>query len=470
MASTEPHCYICYGGAEDGDLFERECVCRNGQQYTHLGCQESYALTGLKTLQTPRDYLLCRTCGVPYCGELGKALARALNAETAHLAVEDPCRLASKLCDAEMFLYGGEDESALPVLLELCEVARCMPQRAADFEWQLKCPILLATARANLLQCAEAERVLQAPLALLERADSIPLHLVLWANRAIAKVYMTLGRMQESERMLRDSLALAVQQPANDRNEASNILHCLDLAEVLQKAGKTLEVCHELEQLMPDAKRVFGPLHQVTCDLLSMLCEAYLSRGMAAQTEILLRGANVLEMDFDHTKNNDALLLCGQLAVALARLGKYTEALPLLEELVRAFTRLSGGKSENTLTMQSNLAFGLRELGRLGESEALYRQLLAVEREKYGERHGTTLCTQGMLAFTLMHAGAFGEAEALLNSVHEAQARDDGGENPALLVTTTNLAHCMYEQVLLRTFAEGMQTLTHCTHRETDAR
>ena len=47
--------------------------------------------------------------------------------------------------------------------------------------------------------------------------------------------------------------------------------------------------------------------------------------------------------------------------------------------------------------------------------------------------------------FTRPHS--FVEAEALLTRVREVQAEDGRAHDPALFVTTANLAHCMHEQV-----------------------
>lgn len=447
MPDPAPRCYICYGDAENERLLERTCGCRGDGKFAHGSCVAEYAKIRLNTLHTTRGYIACDTCRVSYTGELAQVLLGALDTATAHRSPEHQDRLMLKLCYAEMFLLDFEDAKALEVSQELCAVAERMPLGAAGFKWHIKCPVLCATAHANLQQFAEAEHALQHPLRLLDSADGVPLDLVLWALRAIAKVYMKLGRQEESERTMRAALAADLQRPHDKRDEASSILLRLDLAEVLEKGRKTQEACQVLEQLVPDARRVFGPRHLVTCDVYMQLSTAYLSLGMSAKTERLLSGAEILENDLHDAEDPNALLLAHKHTVALARLEQYAEALPRLEQLVRAFTRLSGDRSENTLTMQSDLAFALRELGRLEESEALYRWLLAVEREQYGERHATTLCTQGMLACTLMHAGGFAEALALLTSVREVQAEDGGEDNPALFVTTTNLAHCMHEQV-----------------------
>lgn len=426
MTDAAPRCYICYGDAGDEPLLKRTCGCRSmDQKFAHGTCVAGYAKTRLDTLHTTYDYLACGTCRVSYTGELARVLLGALDAATAERPPEHPDRLMLKLCYADMFLFNLDDARALEVLQELCEVAERMPLGAAGFKWHINCPVLLATARVNLQQFADAERALAPPLRLLDSADGVPLDRVLWAKRAIAKVHMKLGRQEESERTMRAALAADLLRPHDKRDEASSILLRLDLAEVLEKGRKTQEACHVLEQLVPIARRVFGPRHLVTGDVYMQLSTAYLSLGMSAKTEVLLSGAEIPEKDLHDAEDANTLLLAHMHTVALARLGKYAEALPRLEQLVRAFTCLSGDRSENTLTMQSDRAFALLELGRLEESEALYRWLLAVECEHCGERHATTLCTQGMLAYVLMRAGrcracalACGFSRAHLHSRH----------------------------------------------------
>jgi tetratricopeptide (TPR) repeat protein len=416
-----------------------------------------------------------------------------------------------------MHFFDLEDTKALEVLQQLCRVAERVPVGAASFDWHIRCPVLLATAHANLEQRVEAERTLQPPLRLLNSADGVPLHLALWARRAIAKVQMKLGHQEESERMMRAARAMDLERPHKHRAEANSISLRLDLAEVLEHGGKTQEACQVLEQLVPDARRVFGPKHGVTCDVYMQLCTAYQSLRLPAKTEDLLQGAEILDMDLELCDDKDVLLLAHKRAAALLCRGKYAEALRWLHPLAHAFERVFGTSSEDALAMQSDLAFALRELGRLGESEALYRRLQDAERELYGARHATTLCTQGMLGFVLMRAGRFtvrvrpcvcvcvcvcvrvcvctcvrgtrrlsprpvlrtvcarvyavatgnltccctpcgrfAEAEAVLTRVREVQAEGGGAHDPALFVTTANLAHCMHEQVRAAAFACGL--------------
>jgi len=407
MPGPAPRCYICYGDAADERLLERTCGCRTDQEFAHASCVTTYAGTRLDTVRTTYDYLACGTCRVSYTGELARVLLHALDTATADRPPQDPDRLVLKLSYADMLLFDAEDARALEVLQELSRVAEAVPLGAASIDLHVKCPVLLANAHANLEEFAEAERALLPPLRLLDSADGVPLHLGLWARRAIAKVHMKLGRQEESERMMRAALAMDLEREHRHRDEGSSILLRLDLAEVLEKGGKTQEACQVLEQLVPHARRVFGPKHVVTLDLYTQLCTAYQSLGVPAKTEDLLQGAEILDMDLERCEDQDVLLLVHKRAAALLRRGKYAEALEWLHPLARAFERVSGARSENALVMQSDLAFALRELGRLGESEALYRRLLDAERELFGARHATTLGTQGMLGFVLMRAGRF---------------------------------------------------------------
>jgi tetratricopeptide (TPR) repeat protein len=343
---------------------------------------------------------------------LARVLLGALDAATTHLAPQHPHRLTVQLGYVEGFLSNEEDAKALELSQELCEVVERLPLGDATLEPHIKCPLLHATALANLGQLAEAKRALEPVLRRLHRADGLPLHLFLWAKRAIAKVQMKLGEQEEAEHTMRAALTVDLGRPKEEREEAGNILLRLDLAEVLVNGRGTQEARQVLEHLLPDARRVFGPEHGVTCDVYMQLSEAYLTLGMSAETEDLLRGAEILQKDLHDIENPDTLLLAHKQTVALARRGKYAEALPRLEQLVRAFTRLSGDSSENTLTMQSDRAFALCELRRFKESEALYRRLLHLDREQHGARHATTMCTQGMLACTLMHVSRFLQTRA----------------------------------------------------------
>tara|TARA_Y100000389_G_scaffold67341_1_gene63629 strand:- start:1527 stop:2918 length:1392 start_codon:yes stop_codon:yes gene_type:complete len=407
MAHPGQRCYICYGDAADERLLERKCGCRGDSALVHASCVITYARTRLDTVRSTYDYRACSTCRVSYHGELARLLLGALDTATAERPPEDPDRLVLKLCYADMHFFDLEDTKALEVLQQLCRVAERVPVGAASFDWHIRCPVLLATAHANLEQRVEAERTLQPPLRLLNSADGVPLHLALWARRAIAKVQMKLGHQEESERMMRAARAMDLERPHKHRAEANSISLRLDLAEVLEHGGKTQEACQVLEQLVPDARRVFGPKHGVTCDVYMQLCTAYQSLRLPAKTEDLLQGAEILDMDLELCDDKDVLLLAHKRAAALLCRGKYAEALRWLHPLAHAFERVSGASSEDALAMQSDLAFALRELGRLGESEALYRRLLDAERELYGARHATTLSTQGMLGFVLMRAGRF---------------------------------------------------------------
>lgn len=450
MESTRPRCYICYRGAENEPLVQRGCACRgDGLTMTHVSCAAAFARSQYETLQTTLDYMTCRTCWISYGDELESELARRRMEATAHLAVDHADRMDAKLNYARRLLFDDDSASTLPLLLELRELCVRNPSGAAGMEMQLKCALYLATAYANLQQQDEAERVLQPALALLECTDGVREELYLWAKRTIATVFVKLGRLEESKCVLQDLLSAYAEQPATQRKATSSILHRLDLAAVLLAVEKNQEALPVLQKLLPDVRRVYGPCHKLTAEVYNLLSTVCLNLGMFTETVDLLRGVEALDVNLEETRNVDALLLCHLLGLAHLKLCNYAEAERLFRVVVPAFTRLTGEKSENTLSVEGNLAFTLHKLGRLEESEGLYRRLLAVECQQYGEWHSTTQCTRGMFAFTLMQAAKFSEAEALLVCVWRAQVEDGGEENPALFVTTTNLAHCLSEQVSL---------------------
>jgi CHAT domain-containing protein/Tfp pilus assembly protein PilF len=143
------------------------------------------------------------------------------------------------------------------------------------------------------------------------------------------------------------------------------------------------------------------------------------------------------------TATGQDLALANQLnqqVIDLYGLGRYSEAMPLAEQVLAIREAQLGPDHPSTATSLNNLAGLYDSMGRYGEAEPLYRRALAIYEAQLGPDHPDTASSLNNLAVLYRSMGRYGEAEPLYRralAIYEAQL---GPDHPLTAGSLNNLA------------------------------
>ena len=128
------------------------------------------------------------------------------------------------------------------------------------------------------------------------------------------------------------------------------------------------------------------------------------------------------------------------LARALWMHGKYSEAIPVVKELLTVSERALGFDHPNTLTVVNNLAILLSDSGDAVSAESLYCRVLYARERTLGQEHPDTLTSLNNLATLLSEKGDIASAESLFRRALETREYALGPEHLDTIATVNNLA------------------------------
>ncbi|UZK57666.1 tetratricopeptide repeat protein [Streptomyces drozdowiczii] len=124
-----------------------------------------------------------------------------------------------------------------------------------------------------------------------------------------------------------------------------------------------------------------------------------------------------------------------QMAYALGRLGRHTEAHALHAAVLAAREHALGPDHPDTLRCRHNLAFSLSRLGRLEDAYRMAHDVAAARARVLGADHPDTLVTLYEVGYTLGRLGRWTEALHTYRRVAEARTRLLGSDHPDTLAT-----------------------------------
>jgi non-specific serine/threonine protein kinase/serine/threonine-protein kinase len=106
--------------------------------------------------------------------------------------------------------------------------------------------------------------------------------------------------------------------------------------------------------------------------------------------------------------------------------GRLEEAVPLLRDVVAAYTRVLGPEHEDTLVANVTFAHSLMRVEQYEEAEKLLRRTLAIRKRLLGPDHLDVIATELSLSGALSMAGKNDEAPTVLAGLHERAERSLG--------------------------------------------
>ena len=120
--------------------------------------------------------------------------------------------------------------------------------------------------------------------------------------------------------------------------------------------------------------------------------------------------------------------------------GKYSEAIPLAERVLRIRQQVLGQEHPDVATSINNLALLYESQGRYTEAEPLYLQALEMRKRLLGQDHPSVATSINNLALLYYRQGRYTEAEPLYLQALEMRKRLLGEEHPHVATSINNLA------------------------------
>ncbi len=203
-----------------------------------------------------------------------------------------------------------------------------------------------------------------------------------------------LGRVDESELLLKDALALHERRLGRDHPHTFALL--LHVSNTLGSAGK-LEESEALQRRAVDlGRRLFGDDDPRVAQSLVGLAENRRRQGDLSGAEELLQDAlRIFRARPDRASGGDADALA---AIALLHHARhdYETAAALHRESIETLQSLVGPDHNRLVRSYSNLAATLRAGGDLPGAESAYREALRILREQPGSSHALGITTSGL--------------------------------------------------------------------------
>ncbi|KAL9024099.1 MAG: hypothetical protein Q9196_006760 [Gyalolechia fulgens] len=136
----------------------------------------------------------------------------------------------------------------------------------------------------------------------------------------------------------------------------------------------------------------------------------------------------------------DCQWMAGRLSLVYHEVGRYQEALQLIERTVEAEKKTLGDEHPDTLSSIHNLVTVYTQVGRREEALPLSERLVEIRKRTLGDEHPNTLLSIQRLAYIYWLFNRYQDALNLLEPVVEARKRTLGDKHPNTLKAIHNLA------------------------------
>jgi tetratricopeptide (TPR) repeat protein/predicted Ser/Thr protein kinase len=204
--------------------------------------------------------------------------------------------------------------------------------------------------------------------------------------------------------------------------------------------GESLLAIRQFEQAVALRQQVLGPDHYETLKSMNNLALAYQDAGRFGDAVPLFEEV-LKESKVRNGPNNTATLtVMNNLANAYRAVGRLADAVPLAEETLEKRKALSGPDDAETLRAMGNLAWIYKSAGRLAEALPLYEEALKRSRTQLGPHHPATLGKMNNLAQAYRAAGRLSDALPLYEEALAGRTEKLGRNHHETLMTMDNLA------------------------------
>jgi tetratricopeptide (TPR) repeat protein len=206
---------------------------------------------------------------------------------------------------------------------------------------------------------------------------------------SLASLYYAMGKYDDSERLTRRVLHVAVPDPGLE--DPISLVASQNLGLLEYRRGNLPEAIRILEACVETAERTDGPESDRTIGFLQNLAVAYSRNGDNEQLAELSKQMWTICERRHGPRHPDTINNAANYATALVELDRPAEAEPILETALDASRAVFGPSNVDTLYTMNALARVKDELGRVEEALSLYRETLDLRRKTLGTNHTSTV-------------------------------------------------------------------------------
>ena len=269
--------------------------------------------------------------------------------------------------------------------------------------------------------------------------------------QTLGTAYMGLGLYGQSQSLLDAAVAerrkVRPADPAELAASLGSLGDVLTLRADYTHAEQSYRQAIALQRAQPQDRRDSAALARSDLGLGSELA----GQGRFAEAERALREALALERKQFAGANEDTARTLQALGKVVDRLGRPSEALPIMREAVAMQRALWGAQP------YPDFADAINDLGLLefeqadyGKAEQAFRESIAMKRRLLGEKHPEIAMGLNNLANVLEDKGDFAGAESAYRQALAMQRELLGSAHPAVANTLNNLAFLLYDTGRIR--------------------
>jgi len=270
--------------------------------------------------------------------------------------------------------------------------------------------------------------------------DALPLR----SDRAYNLLQM--GSSHQAVTMMRQ--ALASSSVALGTNHPKTLMLQSSLATLLGRTQGHAEAKNLFAEVLPKQRDAMGAASTETLATMNNYGDLLLTVGEVGLAEELMREALTHYGSLEKRRDPFSASLSHNLALALERQGKFSQAQPLMERTLAVRIDRLGPHHPDTLSSANNLATLLGRMGALNAAIALIRQHL-VGFPEAGQSSREYLRIRHSLGNLLMGTQAFAEAETVLTETWHARKETFGEGHLDTLKTHLTLGelYCEWGQL-----------------------
>lgn len=284
---------------------------------------------------------------------------------------------------------------------------------------------------------AEAQQQFERSLSLMRERHGDDHSQTAQVRQHLANALRAQGRLDDAIELYEAAAPIFRADPAEQARLASTLdalaSACLERND-FDRAEKLLLETQAVRAALPDA----NPEETVRDALL--LSSLQFHRGDFGAAEVNIRDALQLARSALGDRHELTVVTLSNLAVALKKLERPSEALPYLEECLATSREVFGDDHTHTLQAMGNMASLLQALKRYPESEALYVELLQHHADVNQMDHPTAIAAASNLGSLLLEQKRYNEAEAQFRETLDRAKRVFGPKHSSTAVTMGLLA------------------------------
>lgn len=252
----------------------------------------------------------------------------------------------------------------------------------------------------------------------------------------LALLFQHTGRLEESERLIKQALSIDEESFGSDHPRVAARLN--NLATLLLSANRPDEAEPIMKRALAIDEAAYGPEHPNVAIDLNNLGTLFQNTNRLDEAEELMKRALAIGEKVLGSNHPKIAIRLNNLAQLLSEIGRLDEADPLLTRALAIEEASFGPDHPQVAKLLNNLAQLCLATNRMDEAEPLMRRALAIEETIFGSDHPRVAKDLNNLALMLCNINQWTEAESLMGRALQIFADSLGKDHPSTQAVSDN--------------------------------